>query len=139
MNKSKYYHKSKFDLYINQSKIHNSGLGVFTGSFIPEDSYIDDYYGKYITWLFSGEYYFFINDYLGIDAVEYPRCYMAMLNDASYKPLSKRKLQKFIEHNYKNNCKFIVDEQNNTVKVYSLCNINIGDELFISYGSDYWK
>ena len=34
--------------------------------------------------------------------------YMAFLNDASYKPSSKRALRKFIEHKYTNNCKFEV-------------------------------
>ena len=136
---NKYYHKSIYNLYIDQSKIPNGGLGVFTYSFIPKNSYIDDYCGKYITWLYSGEYYFCINEYLGIDAIEYPRCYMAMLNDASYKPVSKRKLKKYIPHDYKNNCKFVIDENDNIVKIFSLSDINIGEELFISYGYDYWK
>jgi SET domain-containing protein len=54
-------------------------------------------------------------------------------------PKSKRKLLKFINHNYKNNCYFVTDEENRRVKVYSLVDIYPSDELFISYGDDYWN
>ena len=110
-----YYHKSKFDLFIQKSKIINSGLGIFTNDFIKANTFIDYYFGEYTEHLIGGEYFFRIteknnddNINCGINAINLPRCYMAMLNDASYIPTSKRKLKKFIEHNYKNNCKYIV-------------------------------
>lgn len=135
----KYYHNSSFDLYIKTSNIHNGGLGVFTSSFIPKDSLIDEYSGELKIGIFGGEYYFSITDLLGINALNYPRCYMAMLNDASYKPTSKRGLKKFIPHNYKNNCYFVVNEETNKVYIYSLVDILPNYELFVSYGEHYWN
>jgi len=136
---NKYFHKSSFDLYIDSSKINNGGLGVFTKSFIPKNSLIDEYYGELKYGIYGGEYYYGITDLIGINALDYPRCYMAMLNDASYKPTTKRSLKKFIPHNYINNCYFLVNEETNKVYVYSLIDINPYDELFISYGDYYWN
>jgi len=139
LKKLQLYHKSSFDLYIDKSSIPNSGFGIFTKSIIPKDTYIDDYYGDIIESCFGGEYYFSITDKLGINAINTPRCYMAMLNDASYRPTSKRKLLKFIEHDHKNNCCFITDIENKRVKVYSIVDILPNTELFVSYGEDYWN
>ena len=136
---NKYYHNSSFDLYITISNIHNGGLGIFTRSFIPKDSLIDEYCGELKIGIYGGEYYFSITNLMGINALNYPRCYMAMLNDASFKPISKRGLKKFIPHNYTNNCYFIVDEKNSKVYVHSLVDILPNDELFISYGCNYWN
>jgi hypothetical protein len=134
-----YYHKSKFDLYIDNSSIVNSGLGVFTKTFIPKDSFIDEYYGEIIDYLFGGDYYFKIDKDYGINAEKFPRCYMAMLNDASYVPKSNRQLKKFVKHDYKNNCVFKVDEINKKVYVVSKVDIPSKSELFISYGDEYWQ
>jgi len=139
LKKLKLYHKSAFDLYVDKSSIPNSGFGIFSRSYIPKETYIDDYYGEIVETYFGGEYYFSLTDTLGINAINTPRCYMAMLNDASYKPTSKRKLSKFIEHSYKNNCYFISDIENKRVKVYSLIDILPNTELFISYGENYWN
>jgi SET domain-containing protein len=40
---------------------------------------------------------------------------------------------------YSNNCKFVVDLDSDTVEVWSIKDIKIGEELFISYGEDYWS
>jgi hypothetical protein len=133
------YHKSYFDLYINKSNIQNSGYGVFTKSFIPKDTLIDEYFGEYTECLPGGEYFFRINIDGGINAIDEPRCYMAMLNDASFVPKSKRQLRKFVEHDYKNNCVFKVDEINKKVYVFSKVDIPFESELFISYGDEYWQ
>ena len=118
-----YYHNSKFNLEIKESGIKNAGFGVFTNDFIPKNTFIDFYTGNYGINTLSG-YYFQINETIGIDAGEYPRCYMAMLNDA-YK--SK----------FKNNCDFVVKEY--MVEVWSLSDIQPGHELLISYGDDYFS
>jgi hypothetical protein len=133
------YHKSYFDLYINKSNIQNSGNGVFTKSFIPKDTLIDEYFGEYTESLLGGEYFFRIDNNGGINAIDEPRCYMAMLNDASFVPKSKRQLKKFVQHDYKNNCVFTVDEINKKVYVFSKIDIPSESELFISYGDDYWQ
>lgn len=132
------YTFSQFDLYIKKSNISGSGLGVFTNDFIPTGSLIDKYMGKYVEGLYGGDYYFRIDDNIGINALDPPRCYMAFLNDASYRPSSKRGLKRFNEHSFSNNCKFEVDIINKKVMVYSIMDIEPGSELFISYGNDYW-
>ena len=135
----KYYHKSEYDLFLKESGILYAGLGVFTNSFIEKESFIDFYYGDIIDYPTYGEYCVgLLDDKLSINAINYPRCYMAMLNDASYKPTSKRAIRrkKFIDHDFFNNCYFKKEE--NKVKVYSLYDIEPGSELFISYGENYW-
>ena len=136
---NEYYHKSRFNLYINKSGIVNSGFGVFTNDFIPKATYIDDYYGELKEYLCSGDYCFEIDKENYVDAGDLPRCYMAMLNDASFRPKSKRALKKFTEHTYKNNCYFEVEDEKKVVKIYSLIDIEPNSELFISYGSNYWN
>jgi len=133
------YHNSSYNLYISKSNISNAGLGVFTKDFIPKDTLIDFYYGEYTESLPGGEYFFRINKEGGINAIDIPRCYMAMLNDSSYRPKSKRGLRNFVEHNFINNCYFNVDIENKKVGVYSIIDIQPSTELFISYGSDYWN
>jgi hypothetical protein len=135
----KLYHTSNFILYISKSNIINSGYGVFTKTFIPKDIKIDEYLGTYTESLYGGEYFFRIDENGGINAIDTPRCYMAMLNDASYIPTSNRALRKFVKHNYNNNCYFKADIENRKVYVYSLIDIDANSELFISYGIDYWK
>jgi hypothetical protein len=134
-----YYHKSLFDLFISTSNIKNSGLGVFTKDFIPSHRKIDEYYGEYTTCLPGGEYFFRIDEEGGINAIDLPRCYMGMLNDAAYRPKSKRGLRKFTEHSFINNCYFKSNIDTKIVEVYSLVDIEPFSELFISYGKDYWN
>ena len=132
-----YYHKSKYNLCIDNSKITNSGFGVFSRDFIPKDSFVDEYYGDIINYLYGGDYYFKIDKDYGINAEKFPRCYMAMLNDADYKPLSKRKLRKFVSHDFINNCYFKIEDKK--IKIFSKEDIKENTELFISYGSEYWN
>ena len=75
-----------------------------------------------------------------------PRCYMDMLNDANFKPINKNKSkgkskrkQITISNNFSNNCTFITDEENLTVSIYSITDIEPESELFISYGDSYWS
>lgn len=120
-----YYNNSNFQLQIQKSTIEGAGLGVFTLEVIPANVYIGKYEGVKRRHNKTGDYYFEINYKVGIDAVTYPRCYMAMINDA-YKTENKL------------NCEFVIDVINEIVEIWSICNIEIGSELFISYGSDYW-
>ena len=121
-----YYHTSKYKLQIGISTIENAGKGVFTDEWIKINTFIDYYYGDEISYIGTGSYFVGFEDIsriLGIDALLFPRCYMAMVNDA-YKTL-------FI-----NNCRLdIVDEQ---IEIWSMNDIYPGQELFMSYGSNYW-
>ncbi len=141
----KYYHTSKFNLIIKESQLYNGGLGVYTNEYIEKNTIIDEYYGEKLTTAIGGSYVLMIHNKCFIDASNEPRCYMAMLNDASYRPKinykkkSGRKLAKiFIDYNYTNNCEFVLDEINEKAYIKTIININIGEELFVSYGKDYW-
>jgi hypothetical protein len=138
------YHNSPFNLYIKDSQLYQSGQGVFTHDFIPAKSFIDFYQGYLTEFIKGGTYFYHINDQWGIDGFGPPRCYMAMLNDANHKTTltigkGKKKKQISIPHEFNNNCEFISDENNLTVSVYSIVDIQPESELFISYGDLYWS
>jgi len=116
-----YYHTSPYTLDIRASTIANAGLGVFVCKDIPAGAYIDAYTGDLLS-IATSLYYFQINEGVGIDAGSYPRCYMAMLNDGFEK----------------NNCEFRVDDETRQVSVWSIRDVVAGEELFVSYGNDYW-
>lgn len=136
------YHNSSFNLFIKNSNLINAGYGVFTHDFIPKDSFIDYYTGDIYDYVTGGTYYFQINQKYGIDAFNLPRCYMAMLNDADFNLylIGKRKRKRIpIINPYSNNCEFRVNEDELQVMIYSKEDREIDSELFISYGTDYWK
>ena len=145
-----YYHTSKFNLFLAQSQLANSGLGVYTREFIPANTLIDEYYGTQ-SCLLGGSYVLYLKEGCYIDAIGYPRCFMGMINDASFVPKKiirkkKKKIDKTPDANYDvnnnkliNNCKFVIDKENSRAYVHTICDINPGSELFVSYGSEYWN
>lgn len=107
-----YYHTSKYKLQIGSSTISNAGKGVFVEECIESNTFIDYYYGDEISYIGTGAYFVGFNDgsrILGIDALSFPRCYMAMVNDA-YKTL-------FI-----NNCR--LDIANEQIEIWSMNDIS---------------
>lgn len=124
-----YYNNSQYKLKIDVSTIKNAGDGVFALEPIEKNKLIGYYEGDVMFHIHCGSYYISINDDCGINAISYPRCYMAMIND-TYKT------------DYKYNCEFIINESssdyNKKVEIWSISDININEELFISYGSHYW-
>jgi len=147
--KPNYYHTSRFNLYLEQSQLANSGLGVFTKEFIPANTLVDEYYGTETTFG-GGSYVLQIKPGYNIDALGFPRCFMGMINDASFVPKKnirkkKKKINKTPDANYDvnnikliNNCEFVIDKENLRGYVHTICDINPGSELFVSYGTDYW-
>lgn len=135
-----YYHNSNYNLYLKKSQITNGGIGVFTHDDIQCNEIIDEYLGD-ITSVSIGHYTFYIKENTYIDAYNYPRCYMAMINDGSFVPKRNKKQNNKkninIVKEYENNCEFSV--KCNRVFVKSIKEIKAGDELFISYGEDYWN
>jgi len=117
-----FYHNSIYQLEISKSTISNAGLGTFTKENIPINTFIDFYSGDLFS-IPTSKYYFSIDDTIGIDAGLYPRCYMAMINDGFTK----------------NNCEFKVDKKDKIISVWTTRHINAEEELFASYGEEYWK
>lgn len=119
-----YYHNSPFELSIKESSITEAGKGVWSVGAIPAETRIDQYTGDIMTAGYAGSYYVQISDDYGINAQGFPRCYMAMIND-SY------------GSEYQNNCEIrIVDNQ---VEIWTIRDIQPGEELFMSYGDYYWR
>lgn len=144
----RYYHNSKYDLHLDTSQIPNAGLGVFTKSLIKKDSLIDEYCGLLRD--HGGLYALQIIHGLFVDAAVWPRCYMGIINDCSYvTPVYKRKKGRKIDmtpdayydkegNKLVVNCEFRVNSKEKKGYVYSIKDILPGQELFISYGKDYW-
>ncbi len=122
--KEEYYHNSIYNLKIHNSNIKLAGKGVLTEEPIPNNSFIDFYTGNINYYNKCGAYFVEINDHCGINAVSFPRCYMAMINDS---------------HNsqYTNNCEIRINNYN--IEIWSIRNIEKGEELFMSYGNEYWN
>ena len=147
----KFYHTSKFDIYLATSNIPNGGLGVFTKEYIPANTYIDEYKGEVYIEPIRGSYVLQVSPTCHIDAWNFPRCYMGMLNDCSFIAKQQiRKKKRRIDvtpdsyYNSKNeklfvNCEFITDEVNKMAYVNSIVEIFPGSELFVAYGDEYWK
>jgi SET domain-containing protein len=125
-----FYNNTQFILDIKPSNIKNGGNGLFSLQNIPNETMI----GYYIGDVLSGnnkvtDYSFEISKKYFIDAKEFPRCFIAMINDA--------KNSQFV-----NNCEFRIIEKkikkNNRICLYSIKDIKKYDELFASYGDEYW-
>jgi SET domain-containing protein len=151
MNRESYFYNSIFNLYLSESQIPNAGLGVFTKDFIPTGSYIDEYSGDIYSFNPGGSYVLELEQNHYIDARNYPRCYMAMINDCEFiaKKIIKKKKKKidvtpdtyYDKNNIKliTNCEFKNPINEKKSLIYSSIDIMPGSELFISYGHDYWK
>ena len=122
-----YYHTSTYKLQIGSSTILNAGKGVFADEYIERDIFIDYYYGNEIEYIGTGPYFVGFEDgsrILGIDGIVFPRCYMAMVNDAYRTP-------------FRNNCR--IDVVNEQIEIWSIADIFSGQELLMNYGSNYWN
>ncbi len=122
-----FYHTSIYPLTIAPSNIKNAGQGVFTNAFIPEGTIIDEYFGDiYEISYASSRYFLEITPTCGIDAFNFPRCYMAMINDVHSTHLQV-------------NCEFIIDKDTKRAFIKSIIDIPPNSELYVSYGEDYWR
>jgi SET domain-containing protein len=125
-----YYNNTEFILDIKPSNIKNGGSGLFSVQYIPKETMIGYYKGDI---LYGNnkvtDYSFQISAKYFIDAKEFPRCYIAMINDAK-------------KSEFENNCEFRIIEKriktNNKICLYSIKDIKKGDELLACYGEEYW-
>lgn len=132
-----FYNDGPFNLYITHSQLPDSGLGVYTQDFIPEDTIIGEYRGEIVKSynLETNDYFYELAEAdeangimgVGIDSSKLPRCYMAMINDAQF------------SKTYSNNCVFEGDVDEQKVYVVSTRDIEPEEELFVSYGEGYWN
>ena len=146
-----YYYNSPFKLRLAPSQVPNAGLGVFACEDIPAGSRIDEYTGEVLSSNPISNYALEVRDDCFIDARDFPRCYMAMINDCSY--IARRVIRR--KKRWVNitpdayygtdgrqliiNCEFVVDKPVGRGFIHSLVDIPAGAELFVEYGPAYWK
>lgn len=127
----KYYNNTQWKLEVKPSQIPNAGMGLYTLETIPPESIIGYYHGVTTrdTKLLS-PYSFEISPRYFVDALQHPRCFIAMVNDAHNSP-----------HEY--NCEFRMEShrkiKQRKIVLYSIKEIPPNTELFANYGSDYWN
>jgi hypothetical protein len=121
-------------LQVKRSKIPGAGKGLFTKQFIEKGTRIVEYKGRITTWKnvlagkhFNG-YVYFINRNHVIDAMRRKTAVARYANDA--RGHSKTK-------GVSNNSEFVVE--NKRVFIYAKKDILKGEEILVSYGSEYWR
>lgn len=124
-------------LVIKKSKIPGAGKGLFTTHDIKRGEKVIEYTGEIITWKEClkrndnmdgvGAYYFYINDRKCIDAQHTLDSLARYANDAAG----------FVRlDGVRNNCRYEVEKG----KAYIVASKNLkpGDEIYVSYGKEYW-
>ena len=128
---------TKLRLEVKKSQIENAGNGVYTKESIPNGTLIGYYEGKvsqdekYIS-----DYTFTLSKKWFVDGLDYPRSYIAMVNDP-------------FNCDFEYNCEFDLLThgkdgkplrfKDRRVFLVSTKDIEAGEELYASYGDDYWN
>ncbi|OYU97327.1 MAG: SET domain-containing protein-lysine N-methyltransferase [Bacteroidetes bacterium B1(2017)] len=125
------------DLEIKKSGIPNAGKGLFAKALFKRGDRVIEYTGEEITWAQCkkrneeldgvGAYYFYVSNRKCIDAQHRPDSLARYANDASGIVRIP---------GIRNNARFEVIKG----KPYIIASRNIkpGDEVFVSYGKEYW-
>lgn len=122
-------------LVVKKSQLPQAGKGLFTKSPIKKDERIIEYLGEIYTWKQCEEraqqnkegYVLFVNSKYCIDAFDTPEHLARYANDAA--GLSKVK-------GLKNNAVYDIEKKRGYIKATR--NIEAGEEIFVSYGKEYW-
>lgn len=122
-------------LYINPSRIPNSGAGLFTAITIYKEEIISVFKGRILTQSEAkikaekGNDKYFINllDGTIMDSMSV-KCFAKYANDATG----------FSKSDFKNNAKISLDETGN-VCLIATRKIKQEEEIFCSYGRKYWE
>jgi SET domain-containing protein len=122
-------------LYIKSSQIKNAGKGLFTAIDIYKNEIISLFKGEIIAnkeakkraELNDDKYFINLLDDSILDSM-HTDCYAKYANDA----------EGLSNSNFKNNAKITLDEDNN-VCITASKKIKPGEEVFCSYGKQYWK
>ncbi|HTC01480.1 MAG TPA: SET domain-containing protein-lysine N-methyltransferase [Ferruginibacter sp.] len=121
------------DLIVKTSSLPNSGKGLFTKVFIPKKTLIVEYQGEICKWKdvednFDNGYIYYVNRNHVIDAGKSVKFLARYANDAF--GLSKIK-------GTRNNSKY--KTKGRQVFIESVEDIHPGEEIFVSYGEEYWN
>ena len=122
-------------LYVKKSQIPNAGKGLFTAIPIYKDEIISIYKGEILSnkdakiRAKKGNDLYFINMLNGtiMDSMK-TQCFAKYANDAEGSDKTE----------FSNNSKISLDD-NEAVCLIATKNIQTGEEIFCSYGKEYWK
>jgi SET domain-containing protein len=122
-------------LYLNHSELKGAGKGLFTSIKIYKDEVISLFKGEILSdkeAAFRAKnnldgYFINMLDGTIMDSNKV-KCFAKYANDA----------EGFSTMKFKNNSKITLDE-NEEVCLVALRNIKVGEEIFCSYGKEYWK
>ena len=120
-------------LFTQPSNIPNAGLGLFTNIFIPKGATIIEYTGNITTWEKVSEdgenlYIYYVNDDHVIDASKRKKSLGRYANDAQ----GMKKIKGLL-----NNADYVEDGLRVYIKAKK--DIEAGQEIFVSYGKEYWE
>jgi uncharacterized protein len=129
--------KKEIKLVVKKSQLPKSGKGLYTKEEIKKGEFIVEYKGEIITDKEATRraaeddcygYMFFINKNHCIDAYHTPQHLARYANDA--KGLAR-------VEGFKNNAEYEIVGKKCFIKATK--NIKSGEEIFVSYGKEYWK
>ena len=128
-----FFGENNEDVEIKQSKIKNAGKGLFATTNFEKDEFICWYMGVLVEKDFVAHGYYDSDYLLGnpqhsdliIDADDVNSCYGRYIKDS----LALKK----------NNCEFKFYSNTTSGGVVASKNIKKGDELYISYGMEFWR
>jgi hypothetical protein len=125
------------NLFIKKSTLPHAGLGLFSNTHFNKGDFMDEYKGKKLfkeeaenlsnkTYVMEVE-----KDTCYIDAIDPHSCMCRYANDL--RPIDRKK------YAYKYNARFYHDEKQNKIVLFAWKPIYPGQEIFVSYGSNYWS
>lgn len=121
-------------LYLKKSLLPGAGKGLFTKKEIPKGTVIVEYKGRVTTWDAikhedgKNAYLYYINSKRVINAKPFPKTFARYANDAMGRVRVK---------GIRNNAEYI--EKNKKCYIRSTRKIREGEEIFVSYGREYWQ
>ena len=123
-------------LHVMKSTLQDAGKGLFTDSDIEKGKIVCEYEGEKITWkeaerrndLDKGGYVYYINEKNCVDAWDYTKTFGRYANDAA--GVSRIR-------GIRNNSTY--DVVRGRVYIRATRNIRAGEEIFVSYGRQYWN
>lgn len=120
-------------LTVKPSQIPNAGMGLFTEDAIQEGELIVEYTGEITSWAkvkedWKNVYIYYISEDVVINAKNFPDVHARYANDAEGLTSVK---------NLRNNSEFINLE--GRIYIRAIRSIAAGEEIFVSYGEDYWE
>jgi len=130
-----------YNVEVKQSKLKNSGLGLFATKNFKAGDVICSYAGELILTEiamsadYNSDYLFRINDDWTIDGADINSSYGRFIND----PIFIKKINCTIRANYKlNSDRKRIYDLTASVIVLKDKSIKKGDEIYTSYGNTYW-